>query len=190
MCKQLSPIISETNALASFSLAIKQGLTLVLIGCALGLALNLRLVAKSVGGGLLAEIQQRQLAVLKAKAKRLSPQIRFLDLVSAKKLFDERQAVFVDARSPDEFRESAIAGAKGISAMSVVNGEANLARDLPNQEAIIITYCSGGECDVSVELAKELVDRGYRNIYVLGEGYPGWVKAGYPVSRPEQGGQP
>lgn len=176
----------ERNSSFNFGSAVKQCLILVLISCALGLVFNLPMVVNSFDGKLLGDIQRKQLADLKAKAKQLSPDIRFIDLISAKKLFDEQQAYFLDARSPEEYRESAIAGALGISLMSVAKGEVDLESYLPDQESIIISYCSGGECDVSVEMAKELVDMGYRNIYVLGEGYPGWEEAGYPVFKPDQ----
>jgi hypothetical protein len=42
---------------------------------------NYPFVVKSLGGELLSEIQKKQLADLKAKAKQFSPQIRFVDLV-------------------------------------------------------------------------------------------------------------
>ncbi|MCL6449408.1 MAG: rhodanese-like domain-containing protein [Armatimonadetes bacterium] len=56
---------------------------------------------------------------------------------------------------------------------------------IPGQAAMLVTYCDGGECDLSVELAKELIDRGYSNVFVFGEGYPGWEEAGYPVEKGE-----
>ncbi|WP_165859214.1 rhodanese-like domain-containing protein [Desulfofundulus salinus] len=143
------------------------------------------MVVKSLSGELLAEIQQKQLADLKAKAEQLSPDIKFIDLVSAKKLFDERQAIFLDARSPEEYMEGTITGSIGISLMSVVKGEVEIEKLIPDRNAVIVTFCSGGECDVGVEMARELVDRGYTNVYVLGEGYPGWLEAGYPVFKPE-----
>ena len=123
---------------------------------------------------------------LKSKAAKLSSNIIFIDLISAKKLFDEQQAVFWDARSAEEYQESTIKGALGISLMSVVKKEVNIEQLLPNREATIVTFCSGGECDVGVEMAKELVDRGYENIFVMGEGYPGWKDAGYPVFKSNQ----
>ncbi|SFQ99491.1 rhodanese-like domain-containing protein [Desulfoscipio geothermicus] len=167
--------------------ALKQCLFLVVLACLLGWTFNYPLVVKSLGGELLAEIQQKQLADLKAKAEQLSTDIRFIDLISAKKLFDERQAIFLDARSPEEHAAGTITGSIGISLMSVVKGEVVLEEAIPDHNAVIVTYCSGGECDVGVEMAKELVERGYTNVYVLGEGYPGWLDAGYPVSNPNGG---
>lgn len=177
----------ETAATNNFKTAVKQCLLLIIAACILGWTLNFPLFLKSFNGGLLAEIHKKQLDDLKAKAEQFSPGIRFVDLVTAKKLYDDRQAVFLDARSSAEYLASSIAGSVGISLMSVVKGEVAIERLLNDKEKIIVTFCSGGECDVGVEMAKELLGRGYKNVYVLGEGYPGWEMAGYPVFKPDQG---
>lgn len=170
-----------------FGLALRQCLLLVLLACMLGWSLNYPLFKESFGSGLRIQIQKKQLADLKAKAEQISPGIRFIDLVSAKKLFDERQAIFLDARSPKENAEGSISGSIGISLMSLVKHEVDIEKEVPDRNAVIVTYCSGGECDVGVEMAKELVNRGYANVFVLGEGYPGWSDAGYPVSKRKGG---
>ncbi|MCL4441215.1 MAG: hypothetical protein M1609_11690 [Firmicutes bacterium] len=48
--------------------------------------------------------------------------------------------------------------------MSVVKGEAEIDRLLPDKEQTIISFCSGGDCDVGVEMAKELMNRGYATL--------------------------
>jgi rhodanese-related sulfurtransferase len=44
----------------------------------------------------------------------------------------------------------------------------------------VVLYCA---CQINeiAERAAFLEFRGYRNIFVLLEGYPGWVKRGYPL---------
>jgi rhodanese-related sulfurtransferase len=182
--KKLSTLIPKKT---TFGSAFKQCLLLVSLACLLGWTLNYSLLMKSFGSELRIEIQKKQLADLKAKAEQVSPDIRFIDLVSAKKLFDERQAIFLDARSPKENAEGSISGSIGISLMSVVKREVDIKKVIPDRGAVIVTYCSGGECDVGVEMAKELVNRGYASVFVLGEGYPGWSDAGYPVFKPKGG---
>lgn len=171
--------------LFTWSLAIKECVLIVVFAFLLGGILNYSLVIKSFDSTLKLEIQQKQLAELKAKAKQLSPEVSFVDLVSAKKLYDDGLALFLDARSPEDYKHIHIAGAINLPVTSVVRGEVDLEKVLPDKETILVTYCDGGECDISVELAKELIDRGYSNVYVLGEGYPGWEEAGYPIERSE-----
>jgi len=162
--------------------SFKQFLTIIALACLMGGVINYPFIMKSLGGQLLSEIQKKQLADLKDKAKQLSPHIRFVDLVSAKKLFDEGAAIFLDARSPEEHAEGTIRGSIGVSIMSVVTKKVDIEGVIPDKNAVIVAFCSGGECDVAVEMAKELVDRHYTNVYVLAEGYPGWLNAGFPVA--------
>ena len=165
--------------------SLKQCGFLLVVSCFLGLVFHSSLVVQSFNGELSSKIQEKQLNDLKANAAQLSGDIRFIDLVSAKKLYDERQVNFLDSRSEEEYQASSIQGALGVSLLSVVLQKVKLEEILPDKERSIITFCSGGECDVGVEMAKELIDRGYLIVFVLGEGYPGWEKVGYPVSKPE-----
>jgi len=171
----------------SFGTVLKQCLFLIIIACLIGWVINYQLLSKSFSGELRIEIQKKQLADLKVKAKQVSPGVKFIDLVSAKKLYDEQQAIFLDARSPEEYAKGTIYEAIGLSIMSVVKGSVNIEKLIPNKNALIVSFCSGGECDAGVELAEELAGRGYTNIFVLGEGYPGWRDAYYPVSIPKRG---
>lgn len=55
---------------------------------------------------------------------------------------------------------------------------------MEDKETTIITYCSYGVCDSGEKLARELSERGYKNVYILDTGYDGWKKAEYPVHIP------
>lgn len=110
--------------------------------------------------------------------------IRFIDLSSAKILFDAGQATFLDARPPEEYWQSAITSSYGISLISAIKEFSQLDCFLKDKEATIITYCSYGKCDSGEKLARELSERGYKNVYILDMGYYGWEKAGYPVYIP------
>ena len=50
-----------------------------------------------------------------------------------------------------------------------------------NTDTILITYCSGEECDLSINLAYELYDMGYKNILIFHGGWDLWDAKGYPV---------
>ena len=162
-------------------LIIKDCLYFVALAILLGALLNYSLLANSFKGTLIAKIQQNQLASLKTTSNQLYPGIAFLDLVSAKKLFDDRLAIFVDARTPQEYEAGHISGAISLPVKELLTGVIVPSTILPNKDSVIIAYCDGGGCDYSLEVAKQLSARGYHNIYVLEEGYPGWEAAGYAV---------
>lgn len=153
----------------------------VLTVCLLQLAFSSSTVQESFNTTLWAEIHRKQLERLSVQAAMMSPDIEFIDLASAKKLYDGQGAAFLDVRK-GEYRDSIIDDAYSISLTSVINEMAAVDWLLYDKEEVIITYCSG-ICDAGVKMAGELVERGYKNVYVLFEGYAGWEKAGYPVSK-------
>ena len=168
-----------------WSQTIKDCLWIVALAILLGGALNYTLLLDAIDGKLIAGIQQKQLTDLRQKAEQLYPGISFIDLVSAKKLYDDKMATFLDARTTPEYQREHISGAINLPIRALVLGEIELDNVLPDKGALLITYCDGGECDIGLELAKELSMLGYNNIFVLGEGYPGWENAGYPMNRSE-----
>lgn len=98
----------------------------------------------------------------------------------AKRIFDRGDALFVDARPEEVFRQGHIAGA-----VSLPLSEADMMIegfwDHYPLSTPIITYCSGRECTDSHELADFLLDTGYSSVRVFIDGYPSWHEAGYPV---------
>lgn len=54
---------------------------------------------------------------------------------------------------------------------------------LPQDKAmLLIFYCDGFECMLSHNAAFKAEDRGYTNIKVYADGYPGWIKSGRRVA--------
>ena len=99
----------------------------------------------------------------------------YINLESAKEMYD-RGIIFIDARDEEEFAEGHIKGA--ILAPSTPE----LVQLFPDRSSPIVTYCSGGDCDVSMELAEQLMfEWEYERIFVYLGGWPEWEKAGYPV---------
>ena len=88
----------------------------------------------------------------------------------------DRGILFIDARDEEEFAEGHIKGA------TVAPSTPELVQLFPDRSSAIVTYCSGGDCDVSQELAEELMyDWEYERIFVYLGGWPEWKRAGYPV---------
>lgn len=102
------------------------------------------------------------------------------DVSHAKALYDTGHVLFVDARSSEDFNAGHVNGA-----VSLPVGQFNeqidgfLQRYGPDRP--IIAYCSGRTCQDSHHLAQLLMERGYLNISVMIDGFPGWEAAGYPI---------
>ena len=104
-----------------------------------------------------------------------------IDTVSAaKKLYDGKGHVFVDARAAESFSDGRIKGAVSLPVGRFFEGIDGFKRQYPADTSLII-YCSGRECQDSHILAQHLTDEGYSRIKVFSDGYPGWEEKGYPV---------
>lgn len=103
----------------------------------------------------------------------------------AKQLFD-RKAVFVDGRPANEFAEGHITGAINIPYEIIrektPEEKKEMTKDI-NQNAVIVTYCSGSHCDISIDVAYELFDLGYKNLNIYLGGLEEWVEKGYPTEK-------
>jgi rhodanese-related sulfurtransferase len=102
------------------------------------------------------------------------------DLAHAKILFDTGNVLFVDARSPDDYNDGHI---KGSISLPVVDFDNHIDAflQLHDLDQPIVTYCSGRTCEDSHHLAQRFMERGYLNISVMIDGFPGWEAEGYPI---------
>lgn len=113
----------------------------------------------------------------------IKPQKIKLDLV---KLLYEKNALMIDARKPEDFAKGSIKGAINIS---YEDYHFKLKDQLPerlkglNKDGIIICYCNGGECDMSIDLAYDIAKLGFNAVNVYLGGYKEWEEAGLPVTK-------
>mgnify|MGYP001615852379 CR=1 FL=1 len=119
-----------------------------------------------------------------SRSKLALKRIVYINTQEAKIKYDSKQVVFIDSRSESEFRNGHIKGAINIP----LRPEDVFIRNVIRYKSIIsslreiVIYCSGASCGSSVDLAKRLIQKGYkRNLYVLRDGYPGWKSDGLPV---------
>jgi rhodanese-related sulfurtransferase len=105
-----------------------------------------------------------------------------LSLIGAKDRFDRKSAVFLDARSPDEYKEGHIPGALDFFADDFEKMAPQVLPQLPDKSREIVAYCHGTSCDLSIHLAQKLAEQGYTNVKVFFGGWPEWKKAGYPIN--------
>jgi rhodanese-related sulfurtransferase len=103
-----------------------------------------------------------------------------ISLDEAEKLFFTYAAVFIDARSEEEYERGHIQGALSLPWHDVDLNFIAVTQDL-DLEAQIVTYCDGETCELSHNLALFLRDAGFLNSRVLVNGWALWQKAGLPV---------
>ncbi len=96
----------------------------------------------------------------------------------AKRLVDEGDhPVFFDFRPAEEFKKGRVPGAKSLPLSELRRRWLELPRT-----GRVILYCACPREEIQAGY-QYLRDQGYRNLSVMEEGFPGWVKRGYPVER-------
>jgi len=110
-----------------------------------------------------------------------------IELAAVKQYFDAGAAVFSDARDPDEYAAGHIPGAVSMP-YEEVSSEPERLEGLETGGRPIIVYCGGGTCEVSINLAWDLIYAGHSRVVVYMGGFPEWAEAGYPVQTPGGGG--
>jgi rhodanese-related sulfurtransferase len=98
---------------------------------------------------------------------------------------ESREAVFVDARSPELFAEGHIAGAINVPWEQVDDYLDVFLKQVPDASSVVIVYCDGEGCSLSEQLALMLRNMGYPNVKVLVNGWTVWTTRGYPVETGE-----
>lgn len=88
--------------------------------------------------------------------------------------------VVLDARAGKYDDGKRLPGAKSLNAGSA---EADVAKLLPDKNALVVTYCAGLTCPASHQLAEKLKKSGYVNVLEYAEGLEGWLKAGNAVEK-------
>jgi rhodanese-related sulfurtransferase len=106
-----------------------------------------------------------------------------MQVATVKRFFDARGALFLDARDPAEYEKGHIPGAIRLTNVEAQNEPERL-KALPSlQGKPTIVYCEGGACEASLELARFLIESGWKKVLVYMGGYPEWQAAGHPVSK-------
>jgi rhodanese-related sulfurtransferase len=112
---------------------------------------------------------------LVADTKSRITEISTSDLV--KKLEVSEPFFLIDVREQDEYQQGAIANAIHLSKGVI---ERDIEKRIPDRQAEIVVYCSGGfrSCLVADNLKK----MGYQHVVSLLGGLRAWLEAGYPIS--------
>ncbi|HWP56851.1 MAG TPA: rhodanese-like domain-containing protein [Candidatus Acidoferrales bacterium] len=98
-----------------------------------------------------------------------------------KSLLDNREKIFfVDLRSPKEFQQKRLPGARSIP---VAELDKRLSEIPKSGRVILYCGCRPGDDSYAYFLLR---DNGYRNLAVLDDGFEGWLRRKFPV---ETGGK-
>jgi len=95
------------------------------------------------------------------------------------------ELVLVDALGPISYGTAHLPGAINIPPDRV---DAVAARRIPNADTFVVVYCAGPDCVSSVEVAKRLLELGYRNVLHYAGGKRDWRDAGLPLEPAEPKG--
>ncbi len=107
-----------------------------------------------------------------------------IPLEEAMVLFFTKEAVFLDARSPEAYARGRIEGALNLPWVFFEERAAGVLAAIPKEKPVV-TYCDGEGCGLSRELAAALIARGYEQVRVLVNGWSVWVEHGLPTASDE-----
>jgi rhodanese-related sulfurtransferase len=111
----------------------------------------------------------------------VEPVIYRIDVENAKRLFDEGECAFLDARTPEEYSQNGhIPGAINWPAESYDEYRRVLIDTLGKDQCLVV-YCSEPSCNDSSFLSSSLRNEGFTEIYWFEGGMEDWLPMGYPV---------
>ena len=102
------------------------------------------------------------------------------------KLLYDKKALFFDARKPEDYNVGHVKGAISVpyeefhkkpkqEKIEMLKGY--------NKSGIIVCYCIGGDCEMSIDLAYDIAKLGFTSMNIYLGGYKEWENAGYPVEK-------
>jgi rhodanese-related sulfurtransferase len=106
--------------------------------------------------------------------------IPLIDEHAAFKFFGSEGTVFVDTRKKEDYDESRVKGAVFLGPDEKEDLFPTVQPLLP-EDARLILYCYGPECDMAEQVSDFLAQLGYKNMAIMSAGLKLWQKAGYPI---------
>lgn len=102
------------------------------------------------------------------------------------KVLHERNALFIDGRTEDEYKSGHIPGAINISYVDFTvlpDAEKIEIMSKYNKDGIIVVYCGGGDCEMSIDLAYDIAKLGFTSVNIFLGGWLEWTEAGLQEAR-------
>ncbi len=149
---------------------------ILILAAAFGCWQQWRLVRLSWTGGLPAYLEAQR----EQRRKTEFQGVPTLSLAQAYECFQEGQARFIDARTPEEYAELHIPGAINLDRERLEKEGAAALAGIPLDRRIVV-YCGQESCDAALQVAEQLQARGYTGMAAFLGGFRAWDEAGYPV---------
>ncbi len=149
---------------------------ILLLAAAFGLWQQWLLVRLSWTGGLTAHLEQQR-----EQRRRTEFQgVKTLSLPQAYEIFQQGQALFIDARNAEEYAELHIPGAINLSPENLKERGARPLPEVPAERPLVV-YCGQVSCDAALKVAEQLQALGYSQVAAFLGGFQAWDQAGYPA---------
>jgi rhodanese-related sulfurtransferase len=146
------------------------------VGLLFGLMQRWPLVVQSWRGELAAKIEQRRVQ----RREHEFQGVKTINLAQAYALFQKGQALFVDARPPEEYAELHIPRALNLYPSLLEQGGADQVAGIAKDREIVV-YCDQVNCDLSLRVAEKLQALGFTRVTAYVQGFRAWDEAGYPA---------
>lgn len=102
-------------------------------------------------------------------------------LLTVREKFENREVLFIDARSAFAFAEGHIPGAVSIP-FDALDESLETIIGLIGSGREVVVYCTDRKCDDALLLANELKAMGASKLVLYVDGYANWKRSGGPVS--------
>jgi rhodanese-related sulfurtransferase len=164
---------------------LKQILIIVVLAAGLGLVVNTFHPNKIPYVGHYRSLSSGEGPIIPPSAEKGDPPFIAIDVAEME--HSNSKTLFVDARDPEEYECGTIPGAINIPfeylpedslAHYFDSALGGVKKDFP-----IITFCSGEECDLSLQLGRNLQAYGYTNVAIFFGGAREWEKFGLTMER-------
>ena len=116
----------------------------------------------------------------KTKAAAIQAGAGLLDFEHALQAVQSASHIVFDARKTELFDQGHLPGAMTLPVVAFADRFVEYHGVLRPEDPILV-YCSGKECDESIELARKLKEQGYANVSVYLGGFEEWKAKGGPV---------
>lgn len=112
----------------------------------------------------------------------------YISVGEALDFFNREGVLFVDARDPWDYEQGHITGAVNIPFES--EDESVLENFLSNtsKDQIMVVYCNGAECDLSLYLGRTLAYEGFGEVHIFFGGWNDWILKELPAQLSAGGG--
>jgi rhodanese-related sulfurtransferase len=123
--------------------------------------------------------------ILRVEAPPKDPALLYLEITDEVALRLHRAgAIFIDARRSNVYEQGHIRNAISIPVWE--HGADDQVSALQakgiKSDAVIVVYCSGGNCEDAGRLAVKLAQATFFNVYVDKDGFPTWQSKGWPIT--------